>query len=195
MALKVLKQQAEAPVGAGGDRVFPKGLWKFTLLKPTKERTRPTPDFMHNADTTPKDKSPRVAGNDGEILSIWLGNAEPMRPEQGQPGQQIFFQDFIIRDGDTKIDDLDVDNPGTAGWQIQRDARLIANLAIALGATTEVSEGDKTYVELADNFVELLQNGTFDGQAVVAEVAHRAWESKAGKKGVEALITGFTTAS
>lgn len=203
MALKVLKQQAETPVQSG-DRKFPKGIWLFEILQPTKERTRPTPDFMHNAEATAeqnaklpedKQKSPRVAGDTGLILSLWLGNAEPKGEGQDNPGKQIFFQDFVIRDGDIDIMDLDPDAPGEAGWQIQRDARLLANLAIALGATTEVSEGDQTYVELAGNFVEMLQDGDFDGQKVVAEVQHSPWKNAvSGKSGVNVEITRFTPA-
>jgi len=194
MALKVLKQQAETPVQSGS-RKFPKGIWKFEILTPTGDRTRPTPEFMHNADTTPEDKSPRVAGETGEILSLWLGNAEPLAEGQDNPGKQIFFQDFVIRDGLTEIMELDVDAPGSAGWQIQRDARLLANLAIVLGATTEISEGDQTYVALAENFVEMLKDGEFDGQYVVAEVKHSAWQNKkSGKSGVNVEIARFTPA-
>lgn len=190
MALKVLKQQAETPVQSGGNRPFPKGIWRFEILTPTGERTRATPDFMHNADTTPEDKSPRVAGDTGEILSVWLGNAEPKAEGQDNPGKQIFFQDFVIRDGIIEIMELDVDAPGDAGWQIQRDARLLANLAIALGATVE--DGD--YVSVADNFVEMLKSGEFDGQHVVAEVRHAPWKSKTGKQGVNVEIIQFAPA-
>lgn len=191
MALKVLKQQAETPVQAQGSRLFPKGVWKFEILKPTGERTRATPDFMHNADTTPEDKSPRVAGETGEILSVWLGNAEAVGEGQDNPGKQIFFQDFVIRDGLVEIMELDTEAPGEAGWQIQRDARLLANLAIALGATTE--SGD--YIEIAGNFVQMLQDGDFDGQAVIAEVRHTPWNNKkSGKSGVNVEITQFSAA-
>lgn len=190
MALKILKQQAETPV-QNGKREFPKGVWLFELLTPTGERTRPTPDFMHNADTTPADKTARVAGDTGEILSLWLGNAESQAEGQQDPGKQIFFQDFVIRDGITEIMELDVDEPGDAGWQIQRDARLLANLAIALGAT--VDDGD--YVSVADNFVQMLTDGEFDGRRVVAEVRHDAWKSKtSGKSGVNVSIVQFSEA-
>ena len=203
MALKILKQQAEAPVGSG-NKAFPKGTWKFTILNPAdynRERCRPTPEFMHNAEETAaqnvklpenKQKTPRIAAETGEILSIWLGNADAMLPGQDSAGDQKFFQDFVIKDGDIDIGSLDVDNPNGAGWQIQRDARLLANLAIALGATVEVTQGDKVYVELADNFVDLLKDGAFDGQQVVAEISHRAWESASGKKGIEASIIAFS---
>lgn len=205
MALKVLKQQAETPVQQQGSRLFPKGIWRFELLKPTGDRCRPTPDFMHNAEETAaansklpedKQKSPRIAGDTGEILSIWLGNAEAQAEGQDDPGRQIFFQDFVIRDGLLEIMELDVDAPGNAGWQIQRDARLLANLAIALGATVDVTEGDQTYVSVADNFVQMLQDGEFDGQHVVAEVQHQPWKNKqSGKSGVNVLITQFTPAA
>lgn len=196
MALRVLKQQAETPVG-GGSKNFPKGTWRFTIISPAeygKERTRPTPEFMHNGATTPADKTPRCSGDDGDILSIWLGNAEAVGDGQDSPGDMKFFQDFVIRDGDSDISSIDLDNPGSAGWQIQRDARLLANLAIALGATTEVTQGKLTYVDVVENFVELLQAGSFDGQQVIATVDHRAWKSKAGKEGVEVFITGFEAA-
>lgn len=189
MALKVLKQQAETPVQAPGNRPFPKGVWKLEILAPTNDPVRPTPDFMHNADTA-GDKTPRVAGVTGEILTVWFGNAEALAEGQDNPGKQIFFQDFVVRDGTVDIMELDVDNPGEAGWQIQRDARLLANLAIALGATVE--NGD--YIELAPNFVEMLREGDFVGSSVVAEVSHRAWKSASGKSGTEASITKFTAA-
>lgn len=187
--LKILRQQAEAPVGDGKNKPFPKGVWKHKLLTPTGERTRATPDFMHNADTTPEGKLPRVAGDTGEILTVWLGEAEALADGQDNPGKQIFFQDFVIRDGITEIMDLDVDAPGDTGWQIQRDARLLANLAMALGAVVE--DGD--YVSVAGNFVEMLKAGDFDGQYVVSEVNHRAWKT-ATKSGTEASITKFTAA-
>lgn len=206
MALKVLKQQAETPV-QGGSKDFPAGTWRFEILTPTNSRTRPTPDFMHNAEATAeanrslpesKQKSPRVAGDTGEILSLWLGNAQATGADaasQANPGKQIFFQDFVITDGDTNIMELDTDAPGEAGWQIQRDARLLANLAIALGAVTEVSEGDKTYVELAENFVDMLKDGEFDGRSVIGTVEHQKWSNKAsGKSGVNVVLTAFTAA-
>lgn len=202
MALKVLKQQAETPVQ--GDRLFPAGLFKFEILTPTNQRIRPTPEFMHNAEATAaanaalpenKQRSPRVAGDTGDILSIWLGNAEALREGQDSPGKQIFFQDLLIRDGDIRIEDLDPESPGAAGWQIQRDARLAANLAIALGATTEVTQGGETYVEIAENFFEMLAAGEFDGQKVVAEVKHTPWKNKqSGKSGTNVDIAQFTPA-
>lgn len=191
MALKVLKQQAETPVQAPGNRPFPKGIWKFEIIAPTGERTRATPEFMHNGDTAAEGKVGRVAGDTGEILSVWFGNAEAAAEGQDNPGKQIFFQDFVIRDGLTEIMDLDPDHPGDAGWQIQRDARLLANLAIALGAVTF----DGTYYEIAPNFVELLKAGEFDSQHIVASISHRAWTSKSGKSGTEASITQFTPAA
>jgi hypothetical protein len=185
MALKVLKQQAETPVG-GGSKLFPKGKWLFTLISPA-------PEFMHNAATTAADKTPRASGDDGEILSIWLGNAQPVGDgQQDSPGDMKFFQDFVIRDGDVEIGSLDLDNAGSAGWQIQRDARLLANLAIALGATTEVTQGKLTYVEVVENFVELLKEGSFDGQQVIGTVEHEAWSNKtSGKSGTNVFISGF----
>lgn len=192
MALKVLKQQAETPVG-GNNRPFPKGVYKFEILAPTGSRTRPTPDFMHNADSA-GDKLPRMAGDDGAILAVWLGKAQSLAAGQQDAGNQILFVDFIVRDGDTDINDLDVENPGEVGWQILRDARLLVNLAIALGATTDVVEGGETYVVPADNFVDLLKEGAFDGQYVVADIGHRNWTSKAGKSGTEVFVSKFVAA-
>lgn len=194
MALKVLKQQAEQPVGSG-NKEFPKGTWKFTIQTPTGERTRPTPDFMHNADAVNGDKLARVAGETGEILSLWLGEAEALEKGQDDPGKQIFFQDFVIKDGEYRIDEVDVEDPHGVGWQILRDARLLSNLAIALGATTEVEEGEDTFTVAAENFVDMLLDGDFDGQQVIAKVRHRPWKSKAtGKSGINAEIEVFAAA-
>lgn len=193
MALKILKQQAETPVQQAGSRLFPAGIWKGELLTPTGSRTRATPDFMHNAATTPEGKSPRVAGDTGEILSIWIGNNEALAEGQDNPGKQIYFQDFVIRDGILEIMELDTEDENSgAGWQIQRDARLLANLAIALGATVE--DGD--YVSVADNFVQMLQDGEFDGQVIQFEVKHSPWKNKvSGKSGVNVEIIQFTPAA
>lgn len=190
MGLQILKSRAEQPVG-GGDRPFPAGVFTFTLLEPTQDRvrTRPRaelPDFL----TQPSAKgNVAVTGDHQTTLTVWLGEAEPLDGAE-DPGNQIFFQEFTVEDGDVSIDDVAEEEQGE-GYRIRIDSSLYANLAMALGAYSE--EGD--YIEVASNFREMLEAGAFDGQQVVAEVRHRKYKTRDGEEKTSAEIHSFSPAN
>ena len=182
MALKVLKQQAEQPRGQGGDRPFPKGIWRFKI---EQAQQREVPEFMFKGD------NPRVSGPGGELLSVWLSDARPEAAGQPEVGARKFFLDILTRDGHTEIMQLDLEKPNGEGWLIQRDARVLTNLALALGATEE--QGD--YIVPAENIVELLKAGTFNGSELIAQVEHGKEFTKAdGSKRRDAFISTFAPA-
>ena len=185
MALKVLKQQAEQPRGQGGDKPFPKGIWRFKI---ETAQAREVPEFMFKPD---KNGNVKVSGPGGELLSVWLSDARAETPGLPDVGARKFFLDILTRDGHTKIMQLDLEKPNGEGWLIQRDARVLTNLALALGATEEQGE----YIVPAENIVDLLKAGTFNGSELIAQVEHGKEFTKAdGTKSRDAFISTFAPA-
>jgi hypothetical protein len=162
--------QVNEPAVQGGDRPFPEGVYIGTIAEPTTGiRQRIAPDFFSEGE------NPQIVGQDGDLLGVWLTDNQRL-DEGDDPGQQIYFLDLIVRDGDTEIEALDLENPNGVGWGITRDARYFVQLAHALGAVTE----EDGYVVPAPSFRTLLQQGTFDGARVQYEVRHRV-SKKNGK--------------
>ncbi len=167
--IMVPKSRAEAPTG-GGNRLFPAGEYAGTI---EEVRTRPFPDYV---DPVSRPKG-GYASSDGEILSIQLGENRALNNESADPGNQKMFVDFVIRDGDVAIDSGP--NIDDRSWQMQRSATLLTNLALALGATSEVTgEDGDTYVVTVDNFLSELRDGNLNGTNVGFTTYHRPWEKK-----------------
>lgn len=180
--IMVPKARAETPVG-GGQFVFPEGSWVFTLDETYAQTLPPwagTPGRGYSS-------------ADGEVLSIQLGSARAFGENQGDPGNGKLFVKFVTRDGDVEIT-AGPDIPDTS-WQMQKDAALLTNLAIALGQTEEVEMDGETYIVTSDGFLDALRDGTLKGSEVGANVFHKAWKSKDGSKsGTEVLVKEFFTA-
>jgi len=163
MTLRMPTEQVNQPAVQGGDQPFPEGVYIGAITEPTTGvRQRIAPDFFSDGD------NPQIAGDDGDLLAVWLG--DNTRCDEGDdPGARIYFMDLIVRDGDTELESLDPENLNGVGWGIARDARYFVQLANALGAVTE----EDGYTVPAPNFRQLLLQGTFDGARVQYEVRHR----------------------
>jgi len=183
--LRVPKKQAEKPQQ---DRLFPAGVWMMSI---EDVRVRTAPDFMLRNDPD-SDRPPQVAHEDNELMGVQFGEAQPLEDGQEEVGNQKFFHDFLTRDGNVAIMD-GVSNVVEAGcgWKVQSDGKWLTNLALALGAVVEYSDG----MSPTDDFVRQLQAGEFKGHKVVLEVRHREWTSKTGKKGVSAELVAFSPAA
>ena len=180
--IMVPKTRAEAPVGSGSF-VFPEGTWAFTLDETYVQTLPPwagTPGRGY-------------ASAEGEVLSIQLGSARPLGDGQGDPGNGKLFVKFVTRDGETSIDaGPDISD---ASWQMQKDAALLTNLALALGQTEEIEMNGETYIVTSDGFLDALRDGTLRGSEVGASVFHKSWKSKDGtKSGTEVLVKEFFVA-
>jgi len=184
----VPKSRAEAPVG-GGKTIQAEGDWKGVLQA---VRVRPFPDFIGR--DISDDKNRGYASPDGEILSIEIGDNAPLGEGMEDFGARKRFVDFVIRDGDVGIDAAP-DIPA-ASWQLQRSAALLANFALALGATDEVTdEAGDVFVATAEDFLDQLRDEELNGATVGYTISHRKWTSKDGaKSGTEDSVTAFFTA-
>jgi hypothetical protein len=130
--------------------------------------------------------SPVSACSSGLQLGVQLENAQAA--EEGQPvaGNQKHFLDLIVADGDWDV--LSVDPTAKApeyGFGIQRDARMVARLARALGQTQETAEG----VAVADDFIEQLKAGSFAGQRVLVRVDWEEFTKRDKTPGAKAITT------
>jgi len=195
--LTLPKKDVDNPT-AGGGNLFPAGKYLFTILTPTNERVRLTPydelpEFMTtdiNSFTTPPSKQVPWFFGDREETSVWLGKAEPADDETEDVGEKIFFQSFVTADGTIGIHDLEIDanGEGTA-IRVKKNLALYFNFADALGATYEADDGG---VAISDDFCEMLQNGDFDDQTIIATIEHRTKRQGKNKGQEYHLLTGFT---
>lgn len=183
--IMVPKARAEAPNQGGGESVFPEGSFVGVIEKVV---VRPFPEFIAKALADGASNRGYSSG-DGEILSIWLSDNTPVG-DASSPGARKMFVDFVIRDGKAEISDGNA--IPEASWQMQRDAALLTNLALALGATEEVTYEGETYLVTTDGFLQQLIEGDLNGSKVGFVTSHRKWTSKAtGKSGTEVRTTEF----
>lgn len=182
--IMVPKARAEAPA-AGGDTPFPAGAWEGTI---EEVRVRGFPDFIAKAIAEGATNRGYATG-EGEIIGLQIGHNTPLE-DQGDVGARKMFVDFVTRDGKAQIEDGNA-IPDTS-WQMQKDAALLANLALALGATEEVEFEGETYVETTPDFVQQLRDQDLNGTRIGFRVSHRKWKSKDGSKsGTEARVVEF----
>lgn len=176
--IMVPKTRAETPTG-GGDRVFPEGSFIGTIDEIYEQGLPPwAGDATNNG----------YASADGEVVSIQLGSNRSL-DEGVDVGNQKMFVKFVVRDGSVTIDAGP--NIPDASWQMQRDAALLTNLALALGATEEVEGTDgETYISTTDDFLDTLRSGGFVGQNVGFTTYHRNW-TKGDKSGTEVRLSEF----
>jgi len=172
--------QAESLVG-GDDRPFPPGPWQGVI---EEVRTKPLPS----------NNGQPFAGyetTDGEILTLILGQNRPLDGQE-DVGNRKFFVDIVLRDGNRQMGEVDITEREVPYWQLQRSARIVANLARALGQVEEVQMPDgSTAVAVMEGFVDALAAGQFDGTQIGFEIVHRNFKRKDGTAGVREEIKTF----
>jgi len=184
--IMVPTSQAEAPIGEGNDTPFPKGSWSGTI---DEIRTRDLPPW---ADTPGRG----YASEDGVVLSIQFGSNSPL-DGQDDIGARKHFVDVVVRDGEETVETIDVTDRDSDSWMLQRGARLLANLGIALGETEELeTENGATMTACAEDFRSNLEEGSFDGTNIAFGISHRPWQTKNAngtvlKSGTEVITKEF----
>ena len=168
----VPKATAENPVG-GGNRAFPEGTWNGTI---EEVRSRGLPPW---AGDNPK---AGFASSEGEVLGVQIGQTQPLEG-QDDAGNSKCFVDFVVNDGGLSVNEIDPMEKDNPSWQMQRSAKLLASLALAVGAVEEV-DGN---VVVAENFVDELRSGAFTGQRVMFVVFHDKMEKAVVKAFGEAV--------
>lgn len=117
------------------------------------------------------------ATTDGTRLSVRLGNLVPLEGQEN-PGNRKLFLDIVLSDGEHNLSNVDVAARDVPHWQLQKSARTLANLAMALGATHDVGDGNLAIDEaFLDSFVE----GAYTGQKIGFVLYNRTAKSN-GKK-------------
>ena len=176
----VPKSRAETPT-TGGNRPFPEGSWIGTI---EETRVRNFPDWV---DPVGRPKG-GYTSTDGDILSIQLGNNRDIDGNNSEVGNQKMFVDFVVRDGAISVEDAEI---AEAAWQTQRAQTLLANLALALGATSTVTDDDgNEFVVTSEDFLSTLMSGGYANTEVGFTTYHRNWEC-GGKSGTNVVLREF----
>jgi len=184
--IMVPTDQAEAPVGDGVDTPFPKGQWQGEICG------------IHMGDLPPwvgTEGAGYVAENpeDGVVLSIELGNNKSLDGQDSFGYDRKHFVPFVIKDGDETLETIDVSDRKSKSWQLQRSARLITNLAMALGETEELeTEEGVMMTVVAEDFLDNLKSGVFNGGTEIAfTTTHKNYKSREGEAKVEVITKEF----
>lgn len=154
MASLILPQsQIESLRGGSGDFEWPEGAYEGTFEKFEVK------DLPATADGRP---FAGYATTDGTRLSVRLGDLKPLEG-QGEVGNRKYFLDLAIGDGEFSLTNVDVAAQGVEHWQLQKSAKLIGNLAMALGATSVDESGN---VAVNEDFLDDFIGGQYAGQRI-----------------------------
>jgi len=159
--LKAPKGAVEQISGAGGRFVFPDGNYGAVL---EEVRMRPIPTSEQTGDP--------FAGwvsDDGSVLGLQFGQMDPLDHE-AEVGEQKFFVDITLRDGELTLEDVDIEERGVAAWQLQRSARTLLNFFTATGHATEDEDGN---IVVSDDAIDELEQGKLTGMAVGMKIGNR----------------------
>lgn len=165
MGLKAPRGAVETLAGSGEEFVFPPGNYE-AVLEEVREREIPT-----NAQGEP------FAGfvtADGTVLGLQFGSITPIDVDV-EIGDRKYFMDITLRDGERTIEDVDVENRDEPAWQLQRSARRLVNLFLAMGPVNENSDGT---IEVPDEAIAELEAGALNGARVGFTIVNRKESAK-----------------
>lgn len=162
MQIVIPAKNAQTLRNEGGQFVFGEGAYQGKI-DATEVRELPGTDQKPFSGYT---------SNKGERVSLQIGNIVPLE-EQDSPGNQKLFIDlvFSMLDADGKRE-WTLENYSEApkeAWQLDKSAKMIANLANALGGTTEV-DGN---IVVSETFLDALKNGEYTGMDIGFVLYHR----------------------
>lgn len=123
-------------------------------------------------------------GPEGRRLSITIGNNTPL-DGQGDVGGQKEFVDICIEDGPYSLDSTPYDAIPDEAWQLKASARVLANLASALGRIQMLDEENAV---VADTFIDELEAGAFAGQDIAYKTYHRKGRDGITRSEIEVFL-------
>jgi len=167
MTLIVMPAESATNLVGSGSKLFPAGPWQGRI------------DVVRSKGVPMSNGKPFAGyeSDSGEVLSLQIGTNFAL-DGQDDVGEQKFFVDITVEDGDNNLSNVDVTTYKCPHWQLQRGAKRMMNLAIALGAATLVgSNGDQQWT-VEEDFVEQLRSGSFDGMPIGFSVLHRKTKSE-----------------
>lgn len=160
-------EQAQAPnAGGSNDTPIPTGSWKGVI---ESTNVRPFPDFV--AQNIRDGRNTGYENADGQILSIQIGQTTPLEGQESYGNRKVFV-DFVLRDGERTLDTVDTTERGVAHWQLQKSARMVGNLALALDQVTRAEVNGAQVVMVNDGFIAALMDESFNGQEVGFNITH-----------------------
>ena len=152
--------------------VFPEGDYEAVL------------DQVHIGEIpTAEDGTPFAGwvGTEGTVLSLQFGSMSPLgEVDEDAPeiGDRKYFVKITLNDGEISLDDVDINERNVDHWQLQRSARTILNFLMAAGHAEEVDG----IVTVADETIELLEEGGLDGSSVGMSIINRKESTQAFKR-------------
>lgn len=176
MTLVIPSRDAEKLSSGGQNKLFPEGAWKGTV---ENSELRDLP--------TGKDGAlfKGYVGPTGERLSLTIGNNTPL-DGQDEVGGQKQFVDIVLQDGEYSLETTPYDAIPDEAWQLQKSARLVANLAAAFGQVTMVDGTEDLAVN--DGFLETLRAGGFTGSEIGYVINHRTGRDKVTRAEIDMFI-------
>lgn len=156
--ISIPTRQAESLRGSDSEKIFSAGAWRGKILQTDVK------DLPSRNDGSP------FAGyqsTEGQRLAVRIGENTPV-DGQDDVGGMLWFEDIVLQDGELDIYSIDVTAKNHPSWQLQKSARKLVNLAMALGQTEEV-DGN---VVVNEGFVEALAAGEFNGTELGYVVYH-----------------------
>lgn len=167
--ISVPVDQAENPSGGKNSNTpFPAGPWTGTI------------DIVRSRAIPTNDNGQPYSGwqnTDGEVLGIQIGGNTGMDSQEGV-GDRKFFVDLTVSDGQLDLTNVELNAFPYASWQLQKSAKRIVNLALALNVATLVEDNGASAWTVPDTFVDSLRNGEFNGMALGYDVIHRKTKSE-----------------
>jgi hypothetical protein len=179
-----VKQAEDLGPKGGGNQPFPEGAAQGTI-EDTKVRGLP-----YLAGKSAEDLAKQgYTSEDVEALSLTVGGITGLDGQTTIGNRKFFTPDIVVRDGAFSITDADI--PESA-WQLTRSKATLANMLAALGAVEEVemADGESGYA-IANETIEALTSGEFNGQQIGFVVTHRKYTKKDGTPAVQEQVKSY----
>lgn len=174
--LVIPTREAESLRNDSSNRLWPAGAWKGSF-ESAEVRDLPT-----NKDG---ELFKGYVGPTGERLALVIGDNEPLDGQDAVGGQKQFV-DIVLSDGPYSLESTPYDAIPDEAWQLKRSARVLANLAAALGQITTLEDGESAAV--AEGFIDALREGAYNNTDIGYVIYHRKGKDGVTRAEVEMFI-------
>lgn len=189
--LRVPEKRAENP---NASREYPIGEWLWEIDEIRLREIDPSANPKLGWMFAPNDNgNVKYRGPTAETISLQLAKPTALADGQEDPGEQKFFVEFTLRDGEVYVDEIgeDAQEKQGVGYQIAVDGAVYVNLALALGQAIK-ADG---FVTPADGFREALIDGEFKGFKIAGKVIRRTFKKRDGQMGSKIELEYFSPAA
>ena len=178
MSLILPSRQAESLRNTSDTRPLkPAGQWEGTI-ESAEVRTGPP------INNKTGDMLKGFVGPEARRLTITIGDNKPLDGQQDVGGQKEFL-DIVLEDGPYSLRETAYDDIPDEAWQLQRSARIVANLAVARG---EITMADEENARVNDDFLDKLEEGDYVGETIRYAIYHRKGRDKVVRAEIEQFL-------